>query len=176
MKSHLLSLCYIIVTLTIVTSTMIPAINDAYSIEYSGQTSNTGNYVTSEWITMEFYTTTDGTEFTKIEAPSLISPEITYLEKTDRGITKKVINGTYALTPDNLYVKISEDNTSYIKGSYEVTPDVNIRSGNEDVKNVQHDIDFYHVDQNGTWMPNHHPLWNPKNITKCIYPSHSMNL
>ena len=41
-------------------------INDAYSIEYSGQTSNTGNYVTSEWITMEFYTTTDRTEFTKI--------------------------------------------------------------------------------------------------------------
>lgn len=145
---------YIALAIVITAIPSIILIDNAYSIEYSGQTSNTGNSVSSEWITLEFYTSLDGYEFTETNL-SLLAPEITYT-----GETTMVVDGTYTLTPENLYVRISENYTSSTNSTYTVESTIDVKSNDISVNGVTNNLSFYSV-QNGAVSIDPSPTLSP---------------
>ena len=89
----------------------------AYSVEYTGQTSNTGNNVQSKYISLELYTANSDGTYSKTKGDALNTPALYYSENNG----KKIINGTYELTPSDLFVYVNE--SIPINGAYSIIVD-----------------------------------------------------
>ena len=87
-------------------------IGKAYSVEYTGQVSNTGNNVQSEYITLTLFTK-NGNNYTPMTNEVLESPTLNYVEVTevidDETVTNRYLDGTYHIIKDssNIHVCLS---------------------------------------------------------------------
>ena len=87
-------------------------IGKAYSVEYTGQVSNIGNNVQSEYITLTLLTK-NGNNYTPVTNEVLKSQTLNYVEVTevieDKTVTKRYLDGTYPIIKDssNIHVRLS---------------------------------------------------------------------
>ena len=139
-------------------------IGKAYSVEYSGQTTNTGNSVSSEWITMELYLYDDvDKNYTKISNYTLNTLVIDNFDPESATNEFEGEGEPITLTPDNLYVKLIENiplNSDSTSNEYKINSKVEITysdvvdgiktisntstlsfyEGNEEIENLSPDV------------------------------------
>ena len=84
----------------------------AYSLEYTGQTSNTGNDVQSDYIIIKLWNSDGNGRYTEVNTEIFASPELSSNLKENSTDTDWYLNGTYYIIEENPEIFVSIESPS----------------------------------------------------------------